>query len=490
MQNAYTAYLQATNEFGSITSVHHPLVTINGLPHVSTKELVIFENGAIGEVFTLAKNSIQVLVFSPTSLRLGMKATRTNVFSSIPVGEELLGRVIDPLGTPLFSKENRIDTKERRELEVAPLGIKERTKINQPFYTGVSVVDLMVPLGKGQKELVIGDRKTGKSAFVLTTIKNQIKNGAVAIYCCVAKKKSDIKKVETYLKNEGILSSCVIVATTSFDSPALIYLTPYSAMSIAEYFRDQGQEVVVVLDDLTTHAKFYRELSLIANRFPGRDSYPGDIFYTHARLLERSGNFKHHSGKNVSITVLPVAEIIEGDFTGYIATNLMGMTDGHIFFDSNIYYQGRRPSVNILLSVTRVGRQAQSDVLRSINRELTSFFSLYDKMQNLSHFGAELTDSVVNILKTGEILYTMFNQPPTITIPLSVQVILFGLLWLKFFNDVTPASITKYRNALISAYQIPSTQQLFDQIVTTKTFNELLNNLNKNREQLIKLCQL
>ncbi len=261
-------------------------------------------------------------------------------------------------------------------------------------------------------------------------------------------------------------------------------------MAIAEYFRDQGRNVVVVLDDLSTHAKFYRELSLLANKFPGRDSYPGDIFYTHARLLERSGNYKHPSGKEVSITVLPVVEIVEGDFTGYIATNLMGMTDGHIYFDSNIYYQGRRPAVNILLSVTRVGRQTQTSLVRSINRELISFFALYEKMQNLSHFGAELTDSVINVLKTGELLYTMFSQPYSLVISLNVQLVLFGMLWLKLFDNVTPSQLASYRQALVTASAVPSVEKLFAEVTTAETLNSMLGNIGKRREELLRLCQL
>ncbi len=217
----------------------------------------------------------------------------------------------------------------------------------------------------------------------MTTIKKQVYEGVVAIYAAIAKKKSDIKKLQEFFVQEKIMSNMIIVATSSYDSPSLIYQTPYAAMSIAEYFKDNGINTLLILDDLSTHAKFYRELSLLARRFPGRDSYPGDIFYTHSRLLERAGNFKSKKYGEVSITCLPVVEIVEGDFTGYISTNLMGITDGHIYLDTNIYFQGQRPAVNIPLSVTRVGRQTLDKLSREVNKELTSLLVEYNKLQTI-----------------------------------------------------------------------------------------------------------
>jgi len=348
---------------------------------------------------------------------------------------------------------------------------------------------MMVPLGKGQKELVIGDRKTGKTSFLLTTLKNQILTGGVAVYAAIGKKKADIKAVLDYFKREGLLDKIIIVATSSYDSPSLIFLTPYAGATIAEYFKDQGNDVVLVLDDLSTHAKFYREISLLSKRFPGRDSYPGDIFYTHARLLERAGNFKHPSGKNVSVTMLPVVDLVEGDFTGFIATNLMGMTDGHIFFDSNAYYQGRRPAVNISLSVTRVGRQATPKILRSINRELTAFLTLYTRMQDLSHFGAELTDAVKQVLRTGDIIYKFFEQTDNIIVPPNVQLVMFAMIWLKFFEDATVLDqIDSYRQSLIDAYKDEKNKAVIDKVVSIETFNELLGAASQKKQELLTMA--
>lgn len=477
-------YKKNTKENGEISKVNHPIVTVEGLDSAKLGELLVFENGEVGEVFSINNKDHDVLVFSYHPLRVGEKVVRTKKTLSIEAGKSLLGKVIDPLGKALYGQIKAGSLTDEVEIDVLPLGIEEREKITQPLHTGVTLIDLMVPIGCGQRELIIGDRKTGKSSFLLSTIKTQVNQGVIAIYAVIAKKKTDIKKIEEFFKKEKILSKIIIVATSAHDSPSLIYLTPYSAMALAEYFRKKGQNVLLVLDDLSTHAKFYREISLLAKRFPGRDSYPGDIFYIHARLLERAGNFKTGKSSNW-ITCLPVVETVEGDLTGYIATNLMGMTDGHIFFDSNAYYRGRRPAVNIALSVTRVGRQTQSKIKRDINREVGAFLALYEKMQNLSHFGAELTDTVRNTLTMGEKVYSFFDQPYTIGVPEEVQLVLFSLLWLKYLQEED--SIEKSRVNLIEFYL--KNQPMFEKIVKAGSFNDLLSNITDNKTKLLEICR-
>lgn len=483
----FNAQLSKIGEYGVIEEVKHPIAVINGLYGARLNEIVLFESGEMGEVFLLEEEKCEILVFSKNAVRVGERVTRLNKFLSVPVGEELLGNIINPLGDSVSAKPYT-RPKEEREIDVEPLGIPYRSKIKKPFLTGTALIDMMIPLGKGQKELVIGDRKTGKSSFLMTALKNQVQQGTIGIYASIARRKSDTKKVEAFFEKEGIIDKTIIVSTNSFDSPSLIYLTPYAAMTIAEYFRDKGRDVLVVFDDLSAHAKFYREISLLAQRFPGRESYPGDIFYAHAKLMERTGNFKVN-GKEVSITSLPVAELVEGDFTGYIATNLMGMTDGHIFFDSNIYYRGRRPAINISLSVTRVGRQAQSTLVRSINRELTAFLALYEKMQNLSHFGAELTETVKHVLETGQIVYDFFEQHYTMVIPLPVQLVLLALLWLKILDETSLDAITVYRENLLASYKNKKNQELLDSLIQVESFNEFLGEVAKKKEELVGLCK-
>ena len=260
-------------------------------------------------------------------------------------------------------------------------------------------------------------------------------------------------------------------------------------MSVAEYFRDKGQNTLLILDDLSTHAKFYREMSLLARRFPGRDSYPGDIFYVHSKLLERAGNFKHPTVKEVSITCLPVIEIVEGDFTGYVSTNVMGITDGHIYLDSNIYYQGMRPAVNIPLSVTRVGRQTMDKLSREVNKDLTAFLTQYEKLQNLSHFGQELTDDVKKHLRLGDMVYKLFNQPYQLTIPTSVQLILLSMILQDLI--VNKEALEKVKNGLINAYTFPHHcgQRLLFDIKNTNDIKQFNENVLKNKDILLTIGQ-
>lgn len=483
----YNQLLQKTGEYGVVYQVSHPIVFIQGLPKVKTQEIVMFETGQKGEVFTINRGKIEARVFSHEPIKVGTKVTRTDEILSIPVGVELLGHTITPLGEPLDPSVPFTKPKYNRDLDINPVGIAGRKKITKHLTTGTSLVDLLIPLGMGQRELIIGDRKTGKTSMILTTIKKQAEEGVITIYAAIAKRKSDIKKLQVFFTSENISDKVIIVATSSFDSPSLIFQTPYAAMTIAEYFRAHGQNTLLVLDDLSTHAKFYRELSLLARRFPGRDSYPGDIFFVHSKLLERGGNFKHPKVGEVSITCLPVIEIVEGDLTGYVSTNVMGITDGHIYFDSNIFYRGMRPAVNIPLSVTRVGRQTLDKLNRDINKNLTAFIAEYEKLQNLSHFGQELTAEVKASLKRGDIISSFFIQPYQMTVPTAVQLIMVSLI----MQDIVDSKdiMENYRVKLIEAYHNPEKQKLLDDVINVpdaKSFNE---NVMKNKEAILALCK-
>jgi len=483
--DAFKKKKKKTGEYGVVYQVSHPIVFIEGLPSVKTNELLLFESGQKGEAFSINRGKVEARIFSHEPAMVGEKVTRTDQLVSIPVGKELLGKSINPLGEPIDSNDSIPKVTEYREMHVQPSGISQRVKITKPLLTGSSLIDLMIPLGMGQRELFIGDRKTGKTSLILTTIKKQVYEGVIAIYAGIGKKKSDIKKVQEFFVQEKISNNTIIIATSSYDSPSLIYQTPYAAMSLAEYFRDQGKHTLLILDDLSTHAKFYRELSLLAKRFPGRDSYPGDIFYTHSRLLERAGNFKHPEFGEISISCIPVVEIVEGDFTGYISTNLMGITDGHIYLDSNIYFQGMRPAVNIPLSVTRVGRQTLDKLSREINTELTSFFVEYNRLQNISHFGQELTDTVKNKLRQGDLINMFFKQPYQLTVPRRVQLIVISMIMQRVI--ITGDQLDHIKNGLISASYNDEYHKLFSEITKVKDLKTLNENVLKNKETLLKL---
>lgn len=483
--NDFNQILTQSGEVGFVSEVIGPIVYVEGLPGAHLQEVIIFEDKSQGQVFSLSKNRVEVLSFSEKPIKVGSKAARTGKFIEVPVGLELLGNIIDPFGNS-FDNHNIFKKPEaKRSLNTPPPGIVKRKTIKKYFETGVSMVDLMVPLGYGQRELVIGDRKTGKTDFLLQTIVYAAKKGIVTIYAAIGKNKIDIKRAWEYFEANGVAKNTIIVASSSEDAPGMVYLTPYSGMSIAEYFRDQGKDVLLVMDDLTTHAKFYREISLISKRFPGRDSYPGDMFYVHSRLLERGGNFQTEKGES-SITVLPVVETLQGDLSGYIQTNIMSMTDGHIYFDSGLFTAGRRPSVNPFLSVTRVGRQTQSDSSRSISRELLSFLTLYDKMQNIVHFGSELTANVLTILSTGDKILQLFDQQVDSVIPPNVQAVTLSLLWGDDFKQLEIAKLIYYKDKISERYQTdPQYKKMIDDLVETSTnFNQILGKIRQNPAQI------
>ncbi len=480
----FQEYLDSLGEYGVVTEVNHPLVVAEGLPSVKPDELILFEDGAVGQVFSMNETTTTILSFSKKPSLTGTKLTRTGEIITIPVGESLLGKAINPLGELLNKDYSPITSKEFRPLHTEPPGISARAKIKQPLHTGTSIVDMLIPMGKGQRELIIGDRKSGKTSFLLDTLTQQIEQGTIVIYAAIGKKRSDLKDLESVLFKKMHANNVVLVATSSYDSPSLIFLTPYAAMTIAEYFKDQGKDTLVIFDDLSTHAKFYREISLVAKNFPGRDSYPGDIFYTHAKLLERAGNFLV-KGKEVAISCLPVVETIEGDVTGYIVTNIMSMTDGHIFFDTNILYQGRRPAINSTLSVTRVGKQVHSDLERSLNRELLALLTLYEKTQNISHFGAEMNEQMKQVMEGGEKFYRFFTQSPGELLPQEVQLLMLAMLWI---DVIKPEDIENYRAKLLAKREQQETRDVIKSVITAKTFTELLKNVDSRKEELQKLC--
>lgn len=480
---SFNEYLNETGEIGYVKRVVNIIVYANGLPSVKPGEVVVFENGETGKVMSLNPEYVEIMTFSKTPIKVGIKLARTGFGVEVPVGKELLGKLINPFGSPLDKQIKVTRPKESRPVDVPPSGIMMRRTIKKQLDTGVGMVDLMVPVGVGQRQLVIGDKKTGKTNFLLQTTVSAAKSGTICIYAAIGKKKIDIKKIEDYFIKNNVMDKIIIIASTSQDPAGLIFMTPYSAMTIAEYFRDQKQNSLLILDDLTTHAKFHREIYLLANKFPGRNSYPGDIFYVHSKLLERAGNFSV-GDTEIGITCMPVVESSQGDLSGYIQTNIMAMTDGHIYFDGNLFSEGRRPAVNPFLSVTRVGKQTQSNAKRSINREVLSFLTLFDKLRSFSHFGAELTDSVKITLQTGNKMITIFDQDSNLIIPSNVQALFITLIWGGGIKDSDPKIINQYKLKLLSLYEKdPNYKTNIDNMVSnSKSFNELLlrvqNNIN------------
>lgn len=473
-------YLEKLGEIGFVEEVMHSIVNVSGLPGAQPYEVVIFDSGDVGQVMSLLENVVEVLILSGAKIRVGSKVVRTDEMLQVPVGNAFLGRVVDSLGKPIDGGKEIRGT--YSPIDTQPHGIVGRKQIEKPLETGVTAVDLVVPLAKGQRELVIGDRKTGKTQFLLQALLNQAKKGTICIYALVGQRQVDIKKLAEFINDKKIKANTLVVATSSSDPSGLIYLTPYAAMTYAEYFRDRGVDVFLILDDMTSHARCYREISLLAKRFPGRSSYPGDIFYSQARLMERAGRFK-----TGSITCIPVAESVLGDLSGYIQTNLMAMTDGHIFFDIELYNKGKRPAVSPYLSVTRVGHQAQSPLQRDLSRQLSSFLVNYDRMKQFMHFGAEAGETVKNVLALGRKLDIFFNQPSNTTIPINANTVILAGLWAGIWSETEIKNLKKEMEQIILNYQTNSDykKQIDTIISASESFSDLVNAIRQNNNVII-----
>lgn len=489
----FDQYLEKVGEIGYVDESTESLAYVRGLPGLVPHELVLFETGEMGQVTYLMEDRAEILVFAKRPVNIGIRVVRTQSQLEMPVGDQYLGMHIDPFGNPLSTSSTFTRPTTTKPMFNTSPGIAARKKIEEVFETGVSLVDMLVPLGKGQRELIIGDRKTGKTNFLLQTVRNQAKKGVVCIYAAIGKKKHDVKLAESYFDKNKVRQN-IIILSAFVESPAsTIYISPYAAMALAEYFRDQGRDVLLVLDDLNTHAKFYREISLLGKRFPGRNAYPPDIFYTHARLLERAGNFIHEknlpdgSKGSSSITCLPVAETVQGDITGYIQTNIMSMTDGHIYFDSDLFEKGRRPAINPFISVTRVGRQTQSDLRRTINRELTSFLTLLERIENFAHFGAETSSTIKNTLSTGESVVAFFDQTAENILSESLQTFLFTLIWFGTWRGKPTEAMKADMAKIMTTYEASeSYRNDIEKMITNSTsLNGFLTLIGKEQQRLL-----
>lgn len=489
---SFQEHLEFTNEVGFVEAVNNSVISVSGLPKAMPQELIMLETGEMGYILNLHKDLCDVLLFEKIPIKTGIKVARIDKTLSIALSPELLGKSIDPFGKPLDkSIDLQLNNAVERIVDISPNGIGSRNRISTTLETGVALVDLILPLGKGQRELIVGDRKTGKTNFLLQSMVMQARLGAVCVYVAIGKKQSNYKAIEEYMKTQGIYDSCVLVASSAEDTAAKIFLSPYSGMTIAEYFLSVGKDVFIILDDLTTHAKYYRQISLLVKRFPGRNSYPADIFYAHSRLLERAGNFKIQTDSGISersITCFPVADTLQGDLSGYIQTNLMSMTDGHLYFDIDLYGKGRRPPIHPFLSVTRIGRQTQDSLRQTLSREIFSFLSLHEKMQNFSHFGAEVSGTVADTLKTGMKITAFFDYLSQKVLRLELQIFLFTLLWVDIWREKTIDDMKKDMDRIMDLYSKDEILQAEVKLMikSSDSFNKLLGSVRGKPDEFYK----
>ncbi len=400
----------APREFGTIDFVGESIVRARGLPDVQTMELVRLPGNSFGMAFNLEPEGVSIVMLDRIAgIEAGEEVQRTGRVLDVPVGEELLGRTVDPLGRPLDGK-GGVSTSERLPIERRAPEIMDRAPVTEPLQTGLQVVDALIPIGRGQRQLIVGDRKTGKTAIALDAMINQRDKGVYCIYCAVGQRSSAVAKVISDLEEHGAREHCIVVVATGEDSPGLNFVAPYAAMSMGEYFRDRGDDVLLVLDDVTRHAWSYRELSLLLRRPPAREAYPGDIFYIHSRLLERATHMRDEFGGG-SLTALPIVETQAQNISAYIPTNLISITDGQIYLSPGLFQQGVLPPVDVGRSVSRVGGKTQLPAYRSVAGDLRLSYSQFEELEAFARFGTRLDEETQKTLARGRRVREVLKQP-------------------------------------------------------------------------------
>ena len=415
----YQSQIKLT-DVGTVVTVGDGIAHVHGLENCMSGELLEFPGGVYGMAQNLEEDLVgAVILGSDQDIREGDTVKRTKRIVEVPVGEAMLGRVVDALGKPIDGK-GPIVTSEARPIESPAPGIIERAPVNVPLQTGIKAIDSMIPIGRGQRELIIGDRQTGKTAICLDTIINQKGTGVICIYVAIGQKRSTVAQVAETLQQNGAMDYTCIVAATASESAPLQYIAPYAGCSIGEYFMHKGKDVLVIYDDLSKHAVAYRALSLLLHRPPGREAYPGDVFYLHSRLLERAANIQDGG----SLTALPIIETQAGDVSAYIPTNVISITDGQIFLETELFNSGIRPAVNPGISVSRVGGNAQIKAMKKVAGTLKLAYSQYRELQAFSQFGSDLDADTKKRLAQGERIVEVLKQPQNSPIPVEKQVII------------------------------------------------------------------
>ncbi len=451
-------------EQGSVLYVGDGIATVNGIEHATYGEIVIFESGVRGMVQDLNRHNTGCVVFGDCSeIRSGSKVFRTGKTAGIPVGEGFLGRVVDALGYPVDGK-GEIEAEDYRPVEMPAPSIIDRQPVNKPMETGLLVIDSMFPIGRGQRELIIGDRQTGKTAIAIDTIINQKGKDVICIYVAIGQKASSVVRLEQTLEKHGAMDYTIIVNASAGESAPMQYIAPYSGCALAEYFMYQGKDVLIVYDDLSKHAVAYRTLSLLLGRSPGREAYPGDVFYLHSRLLERSAHLSDEKGGG-SITALPIVETQAGDVSAYIPTNIISITDGQIFLESELFFQGQRPAVNVGLSVSRVGGAAQTKALKKASGTVRLDLAQCREMQVFTQFASDLDDVTKQQLQYGMGLMSLLKQPQYHPYTQTEQVVLLVSALSKCLQHLKPAEVNSYAKNLLeyTKQTIPTTLRRIDQ---------------------------
>mgnify|MGYP000900238749 CR=1 FL=1 len=439
------------NETGTILMVGDGIARASGLVNCMSGELLEFEDGSFGMAQNLEENSVSIVIFgSDENIGEGQTVKRTGKVVSVPVGDAMVGRVVNALGQPIDGA-GPIDTKEFRPIESKAPGICERRSVYQPLQTGIKAIDSMIPIGRGQRELIIGDRQTGKTTIATDTIINQKGKDVICIYVAIGQKASTVARLVNDLKAHDALDYTTVFCSTASECAPLQYIVPYSATALAEYFMYQGKDVLIVYDDLSKHAVAYRAISLLLGRSPGREAYPGDVFYLHSRLLERSSRLSEEAGGG-SITALPIIETQAGDVSAYIPTNVISITDGQIFLESDLFNAGMRPAVNVGLSVSRVGGAAQTKAMKKASGSVRIDLAQAREMESFTQFSSDLDDATKNQLKYGSCLTELLKQPLGRPLSLHEQVITLCVATNKLMLDIDTKKIKEFQMDMLAFF--------------------------------------
>lgn len=452
------------DETGYVIEVGDGIAHVYGLDNCMSNELVEFPNGEMGMALNLEESSVSVVILgSDREIKEGDIVKRTGSVVSVPVGEGLIGRVVDALGQPVDDK-GTIEAKEIVPIETSAPPILARSPVNRPLQTGIKAIDSMIPIGKGQRELIIGDRQTGKTVIVTDTIINQKDKNVICIYVAIGQKRSTVAQIQDTLAKNGAMDYSIIVSATASETAPLQYIAPYSGCAIAEYFMRKGRDVLIVYDDLSKHAVAYRALSLLIRRPSGREAYPGDVFYLHSRLLERAAQLSPENGGG-SITALPIIETQAGDVSAYIPTNVISITDGQIFLESELFNSGVMPAVNPGISVSRVGGNAQIKAMKKVSGTLKLSYSQYRELESFAQFGSDLDDDTKKRLAQGERIVEVLKQPGNSPIPVELQVVIIYAVINNLLADIEVSDIQDFQDGLfdfITAHRSEITKEIVE----------------------------
>lgn len=457
-------------ETGKVISVADGVTNVYGLKNVMAGEMVEFENGQKGMALNLEESSVGVVVLgSCNDIKEGSSVKRLGRLLRVPVGDALIGRVVNALGEPIDGK-GTIDATETRFIEEKAKGIMARKSVHEPLQTGIKAIDGLVPIGRGQRELIIGDRQTGKTTVATDTIINQRGQDVICIYVAIGQKQSTVAQVVKKLEEYGAMDYTIVVNASASDAAALQYLAPYAGVTMGEYFRDNSRHALIIYDDLSKHAVAYREMSLILRRPPGREAYPGDVFYLHSRLLERASKLSDKLGAG-SLTALPIIETQAGDVSAYIPTNVISITDGQIFLESDLFNSGIRPAINVGLSVSRVGGAAQIKAIKKVSGTLRLDLAQYRELQAFAQFASDLDESSRKQLERGQRMVEVLKQPPYSPLPVENQVVIIFAGSNGYLDDIPVSAVTKFE-AELYPYIEAKYPDIFEQIRNKKALDK------------------